>query len=221
MRNSGLFISCLIASVAIHATVLVSLPTYTIAVIGPTASKRTVEVFYEQSGGRMSLAPPSEYIPLLQKMNPLPKIETSALHESVKREMPKEENSVSMAEKPITQKEDVSFKRSVFMPYIPGEKFKSPEYKSYYQVIREKIRKYAYYYYRKLQRGEVTLSFSLSSSGELIEASVNKQKSSKDDYLCDIALRSVTEASPYPPFPAKMKNSSRQTFNIIISFELK
>jgi TonB family protein len=104
---------------------------------------------------------------------------------------------------------------------VPGDTAKTPEYKNYYQIIREKIRRLAYSHYKKLEEGEVYLTFLLSSSGELISITINEKNSSPDEYLRSIALKSVQEAIPFPEFPEKLKNHTQLTFHVIISFELK
>lgn len=102
---------------------------------------------------------------------------------------------------------------------ILDSKMDNPLYKSYYQLIRDKIKKQAYRNYIKYEEGEVYLSFVISSDGSLVDINLFKDKSSPNDFLQDIAVRSVKEASPYPKFPSDL-NFPKLSFNVIISFEL-
>ena len=130
-------------------------------------------------------------------------------------------NEVFETEKNISFVEKPNPKKVINLPNVPGEIARSSEYKSYYQIIREKIRRLAYRNYKKLYEGEVFLTFAIDPNGGLLASEVKKDKSTPNSYLCDIATQSVQEASPYPAFPDKLKNNKRLTFNVIISFEIK
>ena len=98
-------------------------------------------------------------------------------------------------------------------------KMDNPLYKTYYEKIRDKIKKQAYKNYTKFEEGEVYLSFIISSDGLLKDTNLFKDKSSANDFLQDIALSSVKKAAPYPEFPPDL-NFPQLSFNVIISFEL-
>ena len=96
----------------------------------------------------------------------------------------------------------------------------SPSYISYYQIIREKIRRCAYQSYTRQDAGEVYMSFVISATGELNNLKVVDEKSVRNDYLRSIAQQSVREASPYPAFPNDLEYP-QLSFNVIISFEIE
>lgn len=96
---------------------------------------------------------------------------------------------------------------------------KNPVYLNYYQAIRDKIRRYAYYNYNRAQSGDICLSFIVSADGSLKALKIIDEKSSDDDYLKEIAARSIKDASPYPPIPKEL-NYPEFSFNIIIAFEI-
>jgi TonB family protein len=99
---------------------------------------------------------------------------------------------------------------------------KKASYIGYYRLVREKIRYYADRNYLKegsASQGEVLLSFTVTSKGELLHIMIMDNKSAKDLLLRDIAIDSVRDASPFPAFPQGM-NQYQITFNVIISFEL-
>jgi hypothetical protein len=96
----------------------------------------------------------------------------------------------------------------------------SPSYISYYQIIREKIRRCAYQSYTRQDAGEVYMSFVIASNGELNNLKVVDERSVHNDYLRSIALQSVKEASPYPAFPQDLEYP-QLSFNVIISFEIE
>lgn len=100
--------------------------------------------------------------------------------------------------------------------YIDAENLE--EYISYYQLIRENIKKYvAHRYANPSEEGEVYVIFRLSSMGELKRLSVNELKSAKSESLKQVALESVRQAAPFPPFPAAL-NKRELTFSIAIIF---
>ena len=99
---------------------------------------------------------------------------------------------------------------------------KKATYISYYRAVREKIRQHADENYpknRNLGEGEVFLSFVVASNGELLRVRVINEKSTNDISLRNIAIGSVRDASPFPPFPRGM-SQYQITFNVIILFEL-
>ncbi len=99
---------------------------------------------------------------------------------------------------------------------------KKATYIGYYRLVREKIRYYADRNYIKegsAIQGEVFLSFTVTSKGELLHIMIMDNRSAKDLLLRDIAINSVRDASPFPAFPQGM-NQYQVTFNVIISFEL-
>lgn len=78
----------------------------------------------------------------------------------------------------------------------------SPLYRDYCQIIREAIRDQATAYYNRFAEiGEVTLSFVLQSDGTLKEVNVIDDFSTENEYLREVASRSVIDAAPFPAFP--------------------
>ncbi|MBI5872938.1 MAG: hypothetical protein HZB36_02190 [Candidatus Omnitrophica bacterium] len=228
MKNN-MFWGALGLSVAIHATffVLVSMPQ---SPLKPPPIKKPLEVAYQETTNTAKPAvPPQDYTKLETQRSKLPSLKDAKpddaimkqQRELIRKDIFKDAIALDVEKKPIGKSEEASFKKTVNLPSIPGEVFKSQEYKSYYQIIREKIRKFAYFNYKRLDEGEVFLTFSLTHEGELVDLSVNNQKSTDNEYLRSIAEQSVKDAAPYPPFPEKLKENKKLSFNVIISFELK
>ena len=89
----------------------------------------------------------------------------------------------------------------------------------YYQDVRGKILSAALKYAAESQNkmsGEAIVSFSLASDGSLTgePALVNKAQPE----LAELALRSVKDSAPFPPFP-KLLRRDTENFKIRISFE--
>jgi TonB family protein len=123
--------------------------------------------------------------------------------------------------KPDFIKSDVVvIQKKITMPPIDLDKINNPSYISYYQLIREKIRRAAYRNYTRNETGEVYLSFIISSDGYLKEVRFSEERSSSNPYLKEIAMRSIKEASPFPNFPKEL-DYSQLSFNVIISFEIE
>jgi outer membrane biosynthesis protein TonB len=195
-----------------------------------TQEQRPLEIFYQASVAKdkKSLAvAPDERPPLDQAFLKDNQTFLEALPKIPQR--PFEMGKISMSKRP-QELEDVQIRNAVEAvdSEMSGavfqndmETFKSPAYKSYYQVVREKIRQCAYSNYRKLYKGEVYLSFIISSEGSLREAVLNEAKSSSHDYLKTIALKSLNDAAPFPAFPKELKDKKDLSFHVIILFELK
>ena len=126
----------------------------------------------------------------------------------------------SVLKKPEIRPDIIAVKKKISLPHVDIDKINNPSYLSYYQIIREKIRRSAYQNYATSDMGEVYISFIVSSSGYLEEARLVEEKSSSNPYLRDIALKSVNDASPFPKFPVQL-DYSQLSFNVIISFEIE
>jgi len=207
------FIAC---STALHAGLLTLAPRPTAKATQP---QKTIEVAY---AGHVAVledpVPPQDIpVPAPPRHSPL-EANTRAIADFIKKDIlgiVKERPP----ERPFADKEKLE--KSVSMPTMPGEMLKSPAYRTYYSLVREKIRKYAYFYYRRLEEGEVYLGFTLTPEGDIVSVAIDDRRSTDSAYLKKIALRSVEEAAPYPPFPQKLRDHPQLAFNVIIDFELK
>jgi len=123
--------------------------------------------------------------------------------------------------KPFTPKPDIiPVKKRITLPQVEMTKITNPSYISYYQLVREKIRRSAYQNYSKTETGEVFLSFVIAQDGSLRDIRLVEDKSTPSYYLRDIASHSVKTASPFPAFPHEL-NYPQLSFNVIISFEIE
>ena len=95
---------------------------------------------------------------------------------------------------------------------------KIPAYMDYYRFIREKIRETAFNHYDSRTEGEVFVSFVITNNGNVDTLSVG-QESAAEKSLQKIALQSVKNAAPFPPFPPELKDYARLHFNISIYFK--
>lgn len=123
--------------------------------------------------------------------------------------------------KPQFNKPDaLALKKRITLPALEIGKINNPTYMNYYQLVREKIRRSAYQNYNRSETGEVYLSFIISSGGELKNIQLIEEKSSRDSYLKDVAIRSLKNASPFPAFPKEL-DYPQLSLNVIISFEIE
>jgi TonB family protein len=111
-------------------------------------------------------------------------------------------------------------KKTISLPPIDMDKSGNPSYISYYQIVREKIRRSAYQNHNRNEEGEVYLSFIVSSDGALKAVKVIEEKSLLTPYLKETALRSINQATPFPDFPKEL-NYPQLSFNVLISFKLE
>lgn len=125
--------------------------------------------------------------------------------------------------KPDINKPDIiAVRKKISLPAIPLDiqKINNQYYMTYYQTVREKIKRAAYQNYIHIDTGEVYMSFVISSDGSLKDAKIHEEKSQGSLYLKETALKSVSEASPFPPFPKEL-DYPQLTFNVIISFSIE
>lgn len=121
--------------------------------------------------------------------------------------------------KPL-QLPEAQMKHSVSIPVFKVEKINNPFYQNYYQSIRSVIRERAYANYSELGSGEVYLTFVILSDGRLKIVKLIPEKTTANDHLQKISLKSIQESNPFPPFPKDL-TYPELTFNIVIAFELE
>jgi TonB family protein len=123
--------------------------------------------------------------------------------------------------KPALIKPDtIPIKKKISLPMVEPDKIKNPSYMGYYQFVREKIRRAAYYNYVRTVTGEVYLSFVIASDGKLIDLKFLEEKSSGNSYLKQTAIKSIRDSSPFPAFPKEL-DYPQLSFTVIISFEVE
>ncbi len=111
-------------------------------------------------------------------------------------------------------------RKKISLPPVGLDKINNPSYISYYQIVREKIRRAAYQNYMRTETGEVHLSFVISNTGNLLQVKLVEDTLPPDSYLKEVALLSIKEAAPFPPF-SKELDYPHLSFNVIISFEVE
>lgn len=114
----------------------------------------------------------------------------------------------------------LAIKKRISLPAIEMAKIDNPSYISYYQIVREKIRRSAYQNFTHNETGEVYASFIITNDGYIKDVRLAEEKTTVNEYLKDIALRSIRDASPFPNFPKEL-DYPQLSFNIIISFEIE
>jgi TonB family protein len=123
--------------------------------------------------------------------------------------------------KPAANKPDINMlKKKISLAPVEMNKINNPSYVSYYNLVREKIRRAAYQNYSHAETGEVYLAFVVSSQGVLNTVRLIEERSSGDIYLREVALRSIRDAAPFPPF-SKDLDYPQLSFNVIISFTIE
>jgi len=120
----------------------------------------------------------------------------------------------------ITKPDIIAVKKRITLPPIDIDKINNPSYISYYQIVREKIKRAAYQNYTRTEIGEVYLSFLISNDGKLEGMRLIEEKSTFSPYLRDIASKSIKDASPFPAFPKDLEYL-KLSFNVAISFEIE
>jgi hypothetical protein len=120
--------------------------------------------------------------------------------------------------RPLTAQQ-FSAQKKITVPPVKSEKMKNPVYNNYYQVVREKIRHRAYTNYSRYETGEVYLTFIVTSDGNLQGVKLMEEKTRADNYLREVALKSIRDSAPFPAFPANLL-FPELSFNVVIAFEV-
>jgi hypothetical protein len=107
----------------------------------------------------------------------------------------------------------------VFITPIKSEKINNPVYAAYNEMVRDRIKEKVYENYDRMERGSVYLTFLLDEHGVLKAAQIIQEKTNASEHLQEIAIRSLREASPFPPF-LKGMNLIEYPFNIEIQYEV-
>ncbi len=95
----------------------------------------------------------------------------------------------------------------------------SQGYINYYQQIRESIRHRLKNHYKNISaKGEVALIFILRADGALAAIDVDESRLAQNPALIRIAIASVKESSPFPPFPKEL-SVPKISFDLTISFK--
>lgn len=105
---------------------------------------------------------------------------------------------------------------------IPGTTLpNTPECVTYYQYIREEIRRFLKRNYTSAyEEGDVGISFSLIQTGELSGIEIIDEKSSKDSRLRRLSYESIKTSAPFKPFPKGLPQK-QIFFNLSIIFKHK
>jgi TonB family protein len=218
------FLAIILISAFIHGGILLQNPNFYIT--PPKNKEQKIEISYlkeEQPKQPVLKTAPLKKEPFLKlslplgmKRNPPPFVDKNDLGKNTAAAR-KELNFM----KPAFAKTDIiAVKKKVNLPPVDLEKINNPSYISYYQIVREKIRRAAYQNYSSLEEGEVYISFIISGNGRIQETRLVEEKSSANSYLREIALGSIKDASPFPDFPKEL-DYPQLSFNVIISFEVE
>lgn len=122
---------------------------------------------------------------------------------------------LKMYERQTEKIKGMTVSRKISVPELYSEKINIPAYANYYQTVRDWIKKRADLICTQLEEGEVYLTFIVTADGKISQIKIIEEKTSANDYLRDVALRSAREASPFPTFPKDLKYPEL-TFNVVI-----
>ncbi|KPK43025.1 MAG: hypothetical protein AMJ78_00215 [Omnitrophica WOR_2 bacterium SM23_29] len=212
------FIIALTISLITHAAIFIKLPHLNL--FSKRQAQKRIEVTYIKE--RAKSASLDTYT---QKFPKKPSHQVSSKSVAPPPQIKKEQifsklDNIPIRKPKVTWPEIVAMKKKITMPSLSEKKMTNPVYLSYYQIIREKIKRAAYENYTRLVNGEVYLSFIILNDGQLKEERINERKSSPHSYLKEIAIKSIYDASPFPSFPKEL-DYPELSFNVIISFEVE
>jgi TonB family protein len=150
-------------------------------------------------------------------MSKTPDIDKETLFKKIQNTL---RNQTPLTKPAISKPDIIAIKKKITLPPMNTDKINNPSYLSYYQIVREKIRRAAYQNYLRTETGEVYVTFVLNQGGVLQDIQLVNEKSSPSTYLRDITMRSIKDATPFPTFPKEL-DYPELTFNVVISFEIE
>ncbi|MDD5465280.1 MAG: hypothetical protein PHP73_02940 [Candidatus Omnitrophica bacterium] len=234
MRSDRLLQVTFAISLLTHGAILLQAPS--LNPFSPVQKKQKIEVHYIKENLRAKSLPKASPGPDLQTSFPKPepflKLDSKVVTGTKTPPPYIEQNNASKTER-LPPNRTLGFpkptfaapplmaiKKKISLPPIEMAKINNPSYINYYQIVREKIRRSAYQNYTHNETGEVYISFIISCDGYIKDARLVEEKTTAGEYLKEIALRSVKNASPFPDFPKEL-DYLQLSFNIIISFEIE
>ena len=226
MFSDRIFQIAFLVSLVAHAAILFQNPN--LSLFSPDKKDQKLEVSYIKDTSRKEESPVDNALKeeltqkneprmALRRVTPPPFIDKEKIFKKGTEII----SQKSSFEKPVLVKPDIiSIKKKITLPPLDVNNINNPSYITYYQIVRERIKRAAYRNYGRTETGEVYLSFIISSDGSLKEVRLVQEKSSMNPYLREIALRSIKDASSFPSFPKEL-DYPELSFNIVISFEIE
>jgi len=219
--SDKIFIIAILVSVAIHGAILFQ-PGFFPSLLDK--GKEEIAVSYlrippekkePQKDVKYAPLPKSSSKMTVPKVSPPPFIDRESIFQQNK------ESLLPKQTKPVFVTLDIiAVRKKIVLPALDVQKIRNPFYMNYYQIVREKIKHCAYNNYSQVEVGEVYLTFAISADGSLKEVRLIEEKSSSSTYLRGISLKSIQDASPFPPFPKDL-DYPQLSFNVVISFEIE
>ncbi|RJO63535.1 MAG: energy transducer TonB [Candidatus Omnitrophota bacterium] len=231
MLSDKVFQAAFLVSFVIHGLAFIGTPHFNIA--APDKKPAQMEIVYLKSfphnndKPKPALARREEASDVLSKLPlkkpaPPPFINDESLIGQERRSQLRASEFTNLARmRPEIIKPDIiAIKKKITLPPLDPGKITSNSYMSYYQIVREKIKRSAYQNYIRNDTGDVYLSFIIAGDGSLTEVKLHDDKSAGGSYLREVALRSIRNSAPFPPFPKEL-DYPQLSFNIIISFSIE
>lgn len=220
------FLTAIIISLLVHAFILFQHMNFNL--FGKKINDKQFEIVYvnpsredKQSAKLVKRSSVKKNIPLkLSSRAELLNTPILVNREALKRTGEVLQRKPAFVKPPLDKPETSAFVKKIDFKVTDSDKTNNPLYLSYYQLIREKIRRAAYQNYNRDASGEVYLSFVISQEGGIKDVRIIDEKSSTNPYLKRIALESVQDASPFPNFPKEL-DYPQLSFNVVVSFELE
>ena len=85
----------------------------------------------------------------------------------------------------------------------------SPEYQEYFLAVKKRIYDFAYKNYNVLEVGQVYFYLTILNDGTIKNIEVDKSKTKASENLINVAVKAVSGASPFSPFPKDLSQNSR------------
>ncbi len=226
MEFTRSFQTALAISIIAHTTAILPLPG--LNRLSENKKEKTLAVKYirlpkeKREQIRLEAKTRERLLPIPEKAAVRPKLPAPALtdkEELFKKAGPGQSRTAQLNKPAVANSDVISIRKKISLPPVDLDKIDNPSYIGYYQLIREKIKRAAYQNYSRSDCGDVYISFVISSDGHLKNLILSGEKSSSNNYLKQIAVQSVKDASPFPNFPKEL-DYPQLSFNVIISFEI-
>jgi len=228
MFSNRIFQAALLISFIIHGVILAQNPDFSLNIFQKSKEGKELEISYIRQIKEQRPAPKAVVLKRDLPMHLPPKItvDKTSLPPSLSKEniikanLPAASRDKTFAKPSLVKADVLSIKRKITLPPLDTTKINNPSYISYYQLVREKIKRAAYQNYTGTEQGETTISFVISNDGYLRDLRLIEEKSSASSYLREIAVKSVRDAADFPAFPEEL-DYPQLSFNLAITFEIE
>ena len=230
-----LFFASLFLSLLVHVIIIGILSFVGLKNNRPYKPKKSIEITYRDLKQLQKESKPmvSKDVKVVKDMEPQEKEKVKVLTRKDNifsafggqiKDISKLSGKLPITREKTTKINTLDIGQKITLSPFTSEKITNPQYLTYNDdmraMISRNIKQKAYTYVNNadFEAGEVYVTFILDSTGHLEKVKIIEEKTSANSYLRNVAVRSIMESNPFPPFPRGF-DYPEFTFNLLITFQ--